>query len=277
MEDERGADHFAARHRPCHSPLTSPSREHPSMGRRPAIDAQHGRLVTSRVTCPPPISRSPVVRRRPLRVERIWTRRTMSSRALHDSRRRHTNPMTEDMADSQSPPKKPRSTHSRDTSQPQTATQAAPHSVLPRPIGVDGAHTTSRHHDNLQLMAPSDMTIHPPSGRRVQRGSEEESQHSASPHASDSDALPTAPVSSYGRRKTPQAPLITRGPSPDEEEHDTAAPKPHRIHAPPKSQPRSVGRVPIRVPADPADVVEPGEPGADVQGKRKKAVRRKKR
>ncbi|KZV92796.1 hypothetical protein EXIGLDRAFT_692355 [Exidia glandulosa HHB12029] len=125
------------------------------------------------------------------------------------------------------------------------------------------AHGTFRQRETSQLVVQSATT--------KRRDSQEEPQHSASPHASDSDAPSIAHVSSYGRHKKAspaRAPLITWVSSPDGNEHDAAAPKPHRIRAPPpKLQRRSGRRVPSRVPAEPA---EDDEPGADVQDKHKK-------
>ncbi|KZV91312.1 hypothetical protein EXIGLDRAFT_770032 [Exidia glandulosa HHB12029] len=65
------------------------------------------------------------------------------------------------------------------------------------------------------------------------------------------------------------------GPSPDGEEHDTAAPKPLRIPA--KLRPRSGGRVPVGFPLNLLTLLNPASPARTFKGKRKKAVRRKKR
>ncbi|KZV84452.1 hypothetical protein EXIGLDRAFT_288769 [Exidia glandulosa HHB12029] len=74
-------------------------------------------------------------------------------------------------------------------------------SSFARTVNAGAAHGTFRQRETSQLVFPSATTKSSPLGRCIRRNSQEEPQHSASPHASDSDAPSTAHVSSYGRTR----------------------------------------------------------------------------
>ncbi|KZV83691.1 hypothetical protein EXIGLDRAFT_701132 [Exidia glandulosa HHB12029] len=74
-------------------------------------------------------------------------------------------------------------------------------SSFARTVNAAAAHGTFRQRETSQLVVPSVTTKGSPLGRCIQHNSQEEPQHSASPHASDSDAPSTAHVSSYGRTR----------------------------------------------------------------------------